>query len=113
MLDQGLIEKAKGSWAFPVVLVRKKNGKLRFYVDYRPLNKVMKRDEYPLPRIDDMLDSLGGSAWFTSLDLASGYWQVEMEPSDREKIAFITQFGTRSEERRVGKEGRYRWSPYH
>lgn len=94
MLQQGLIEKAKGPWAFPVVLVRKKNGKLRFCVDYRPLNKVTKRDEYPLPRIDDMLDSLGGSAWFTSLDLASGYWQVEMEPSDREKTAFITQFGT-------------------
>lgn len=94
MLQQNLIEKSRGPWAFPVVLVRKKNGKLRFCVDYRPLNKVTKRDEYPLPRIDDMLDSLGGSAWFTSLDLASGYWQVEMNPKDREKTAFITQFGT-------------------
>jgi hypothetical protein len=94
MLQQGLIEKSKGPWAFPVVLVRKKNGKLRFCVDYRPLNKVTKRDEYSLPRIDDMMDSLGGSAWFTSLDLASGYWQVEMDPRDKEKTAFITQFGT-------------------
>ena len=94
MLQQGLIEKSRRPWAFPVVLVRKKNGKLRFCVNYRALNKTTKRDEYPLPRIDDMLDSLGGAAWFTSLDLASGYWQVEMDPKDREKTAFITQFGT-------------------
>ena len=94
MLKQGLIEKSRGPWASPVVLVQKKNGKLRFCVDYRPLNKVTKRDEYSLLRIDDMLDSLGGAAWFTSLDLASGYWQVEMNPNDREKTAFVTQFGT-------------------
>jgi len=94
MLQQGLIERAKGPWASPVVLARKKNGKLRFCVDYRALNKVTKKDEYPLPRIEEMLDSLGGSTYFTSLDLASGYWQVEMKPEDREKTAFITQFGT-------------------
>ena len=68
--------------------------KLRFCVDYRVLNKVAKKDEYPLPRIEDMLDMLGGAAYFTSLDLASKYWQVEMKPEDREKTAFITQFGT-------------------
>jgi hypothetical protein len=94
MLGQGLIERSRGPWASPVVLARKKNGKLRFCVDYRALNKVTKRDEYPLPRIEDMLDTLGGAAYFTSLDLASGYWQVEMKPEDREKTAFITQFGT-------------------
>jgi len=82
MLEQGLIERSKGPWASPVVLARKKNGKLHFCVDYRALNKVTKKDEYPLPRIEDMLDTLGGAAYFTSLDLASGYWQVEMKPED-------------------------------
>ena len=94
MLKQGLIERSRGPWASLVVLARKKNGKLRFCVDYWALNKVTKKDEYPLPRIEDMLDTLGGAAYFTSLDLASGYWQVEMKPEDREKTAFITQFGT-------------------
>src|SRR6266480_3603279 len=94
MLQQGIIEKSRSSWASLVVLVKKKNGKLRFCVDYRQLNAVTKKDSYPIPRIDDMLDSLGNSAWFSSLDLASGYWQVEMHPDDKEKTAFITQFGT-------------------
>jgi hypothetical protein len=71
----------------------KKNGKRRFCVDYRKLNAVTKRDNYPLPRIDELFDSLGGSKWFSSLDLASGYWQVEVEPEDREKTAFITKHG--------------------
>src|SRR6266480_8126024 len=82
MLQQGLIERAKGLWASLIVLAQKKNEKLRFCVDYRALNKVTKKDEYPLPRIEEMLDTLGGAAYFTSLDLASEYWQVEMKPED-------------------------------
>ncbi len=93
MLNEDLIERSIGPWAAPVVLVRKKNGKLRFCVDYRGLNAITQKDAYPLPRIDDMLDSFGRSRWFSSLDLASGYWQVEMVPNDRLKTAFITQFG--------------------
>ncbi|CAB4424285.1 unnamed protein product [Rhizophagus irregularis] len=73
---------------------RKKNGKKRLCMDYRKLNKVTKKDCYPLPRIDDMLETLSGSRWFSSLDLASGFWQVELDPKDREKSTFITRFGT-------------------
>ena len=93
MLQQGIIRPSSSPWTSPIVLVKKKNGKTRFCVDYRKLNKVTKRDAYPLPRIDEILDSLGKAKWFTSLDLASGYWQVEMSEADREKTAFITKQG--------------------
>jgi len=94
MLVDGLIREAQGPWASPVVLVKKKNGKLRFCVDYRKLNTVTKKDAYPLPRIDDVFDSLTHACWFSSLDLASGYWQVRVREEDREKTAFITKLGT-------------------
>jgi hypothetical protein len=74
--------------------VEKKNSKKRLCVDYRKLNSVTKRDLYPLPRIDDMLETLSGCQWFSSLDLASGFWQVELSPQDREKSTFITCFRT-------------------
>ena len=93
MKGQGIIESSSSPWASPIVLVKKKDGSLRFCVDYRKLNKVTIRDSYPLPRVDDILDSMHGAEWFTTLDLRSGYWQVEVEPSDRPKTAFTTPYG--------------------
>jgi hypothetical protein len=80
-------------WSSPVVLVRKKNGDLRFCVDYRKLNDVTRKDCFPLPRIDDTLDMLAGVKWFSTLDLKSGYWQVDLHPDDKEKTAFSTGQG--------------------
>ncbi|GFT82419.1 retrovirus-related Pol polyprotein from transposon 297, partial [Nephila pilipes] len=77
-------------WASPIILVRKKDRSTRFCVDYRRLNDITKKDSYPLPRIDDTLDTLSGNVWFSTLDLKSSYWQVEMDPVDREKTAFTT-----------------------
>ncbi|GBM51656.1 Retrovirus-related Pol polyprotein from transposon 297 [Araneus ventricosus] len=93
MVDNGIIEESSGPWASPIVLVKKKDGSTRFCVDYRKLNEITKKDSYPLPRIDDTLDALNGSQWFTTLDLKSGYWEVEVQPEDREKTAFTTGQG--------------------
>jgi hypothetical protein len=85
---RGIIGESDSPWSFPVVLVRKKNGELRFCVDYRRLNNLTKKDCFPLPRIDDTLDKLAGAKWFSTLDLKSGYWQVDVHPDDREETAF-------------------------
>ena len=93
MLAKGIIEPSSSPWSSPVVLVKKKDGTIRFCIDYRKVNGVTVKDSYPLPRIDDCLDALSGSQWFCTLDLASGYWQVEMAEKDKEKTAFSTGSG--------------------
>jgi hypothetical protein len=93
MLKQGIVTESHSPWASPVVLVRKKDGTLRYCVDYRLVNACSAKDAYPLPRIDDSLDQLSGAKWFSTLDLQSGYWQVKMAPEDQEKTAFITGQG--------------------
>ena len=93
MLEQGVIQPSTSPWASPVVLVRKKDGGMRFCIDYRHLNQVTKLDEYPLQRIDDTLDLLAGAKYFTTLDLALGYLQVAMDLALREKTAFTMYSG--------------------
>ena len=93
MLKKNLISPSKSPWAAPIVLVTKKDGTSRCYVDYCQVNSVTRKDAYPLPRVDDILETQAGSQLFSTLDLASGYWQVEVKPEDREKTTFITSEG--------------------
>ena len=74
-------------------MVRQKDDTYQFCVDYRKLNGITLKDAYPLPRVDETLESLGGACYFSTLDLASGYWQVTMDPEDKKKTAFSTKQG--------------------
>lgn len=95
MLDDGLIRESTSSWCFPVIMTPKPDNTLRFCVDFRLCNQIVERDNFPLPNIDDALDSLGTGKpkYFSTLDLASGYWQIGVEEESKNKTAFITQDG--------------------
>jgi hypothetical protein len=93
LLKHGLIEPSSSPYGAPVLFVSKKDGSLRMCIDYRALNKITVKNKYPLPRIDQLMDSLAGAKVFTSLDLQSGYHQIRITPEDVAKTAFRTPFG--------------------
>ena len=95
LLQNGVIKPSTSPWSSPVLMVPKKDGTYRFCVDFRGLNAVSEKSEYPLPRVDECLEAMAmaGACLFSTLDLASGYWQVELNPADQEKTAFSTNSG--------------------
>ena len=93
MLDSGVIQPSSSEWASAPVLIRKKDGTVRYCIDYRDLNSKTVKDAFPLPLIDQCLDALQGVSFFSTLDLAAGYWQISIDPQDRHKTAFITKYG--------------------
>lgn len=93
LLEKGIVEPSSSDWASPPVLVRKKDGKLRYCIDYRKLNNLTVKDAFPIPKIETCLDTLRGSVFMSTLDMASGYYQVKLDDHDKHKTAFITKYG--------------------
>ena len=88
MLDSGAICPSQSAWCNAVVLVQKKDKSLYFCIDFCHLNACMKKDSYPLPRIQEALESLLGAGHFSCLDLKSGFWQIKMDESSKQYTAF-------------------------
>lgn len=93
MLDKGFIQPSLSSFSSPVLLVRKKDGSWRFYVDYRYLNAMTLKSVYPIPVFDQLVDDLGSASWFSILDLHSGYHQIRLKSGEEFKTAFSTHAG--------------------
>jgi len=93
LLQHGIIRKSTSPYSAPILFVTKKNGELRLCVDFRKLNSVTIKNKFPLPRIEDVFDSLFGAQFFSTLDLFSGFWQIEVKEEDRKKTAFTCEFG--------------------
>ena len=88
MLDAGVIWPSNSPWYNAVVLVRKKDGLLRFCIDFRKLNSLTVKDSHPLPRICETLESLTGAAHYSTFDMNSGFWQVPMDKESKQYTAF-------------------------
>jgi hypothetical protein len=93
MMDKGYIRPSVSPWGAPVLFVKKKNGTLRLCIDYRQLNKVTIKNKYPLPRINDLFDQLGGASIFSKIDLRSRYHQLRIKGEDVHKTTFRTRYG--------------------
>ena len=93
MLTHKIISRSNSPWASPVVIINKKDGSNRFCVDYQKLNAITIKDNYPIPLIEETLETLDGAIYFTSLDLASGYWQIALSKLAKQKTAFVSQKG--------------------
>ncbi|KAL0412034.1 UNVERIFIED_CONTAM: Retrovirus-related Pol polyprotein from transposon.6 [Sesamum latifolium] len=93
LLDKGFIRPSISPWGAPVLFVKKKDGSMRLCVDYRQLNRIIIKNKYPLPRIDDLFDQLKGATVFSKIDLRSGYWQLRIEKGSIPKTAFRTKYG--------------------
>jgi len=94
MVEAGVIEPSCSPWTSNIVVVFKKDGSLRFCIDYRKLNSVTRRDAYPLPCVDSCLNALSGAQFFSAFDLRSSYHQVSMDMKDADKTTFIVRTGT-------------------
>lgn len=102
MEKDGIIEKcSQSAWNAPIVMITKKDGSIRFCCDFRGLNDCTIKDSQALPRIDDSIEALAGSKWWSCLDMKSGYWQVDIDPNDRHKTAFSIPGGEQWQWRRL------------
>ncbi|CAF4646888.1 unnamed protein product, partial [Didymodactylos carnosus] len=93
MMQNGQIRPSNLPWSSPVIIHKKKDGGIRFLVDYRKLNCVTKKDSFSQPTTEELLQRLGRNCYYTKLDLKSGYFQVKIQETDKEKTAFVTQDG--------------------
>ena len=93
MMEAGIIQPSVSAWASPIILVSKKDGGIRFCVDYRRLNAKSTFDAYPMPRIEELFEKIGPARVISTLDLAKGYWQIPLDRASQEKTAFCTPFG--------------------
>lgn len=93
MLDQGIIQPSTSSFSSPVLLVKKKDGSYRFYVDFRQLNALTAKSKFLVPVFDQLMDELAHASWFSKLDLRAGFHQILMQPGKSFKTAFQTHLG--------------------